>query len=95
MTPFTDAGSIAAYAQVAVQTLQRAGVISGMPDGSFQPYGHRYPRTGLHHAVHAVMRKTVKTSSGGRGRFSMRDRRPIRSLDNFTHLSKSISFLAI
>ena len=39
VTPFTDAGSIAAYAQVAVQTLQRAGVISGMPDGSFQPYG--------------------------------------------------------
>ena len=38
VTPFTDAGSIAAYAQVAVQTLQRAGVISGMPDGSFQPY---------------------------------------------------------
>ena len=37
--PFTDAGSIAAYAQIAVQTLQRAGVISGMPDGSFQPYG--------------------------------------------------------
>ena len=25
--PFTDAGSIAAYAQIAVQTLQRAGVI--------------------------------------------------------------------
>ena len=39
VTPFTDAGSVAAYAQVAVQTLQRAGVISGMPDGSFQPYG--------------------------------------------------------
>ena len=39
VTPFTDADSIAAYAQVAVQTLQRAGVISGMPDGSFQPYG--------------------------------------------------------
>ena len=37
--PFTDAGSIAAYAQIAVQTLQRAGVISGMPDGSFQPLG--------------------------------------------------------
>ena len=37
--PFTDAGSIAAYAQIAVQTLQRAGVISGMPDGSFQPFG--------------------------------------------------------
>ena len=37
--PFTDADSIAAYAQIAVQTLQRAGVISGMPDGSFQPYG--------------------------------------------------------
>ena len=30
-------GEIAA--QIAVQTLQRAGVISGMPDGSFQPYG--------------------------------------------------------
>ena len=39
VTPFTDADSIAAYAQIAVQTLQRAGVISGMPDGSFQPYG--------------------------------------------------------
>ena len=25
---------------------------------------NRYPRTGLHHAVHAVMHKTVKTSSG-------------------------------
>ena len=39
VTPFTDADSIAAYAQIAVQTLQRAGVISGMPDGSFQPFG--------------------------------------------------------
>ena len=39
VTPFTDADSIAAYAQVAVQTLQHAGVISGMPDGSFRPYG--------------------------------------------------------
>mgnify|MGYP000822018870 CR=1 FL=1 len=38
--PFTDADSIAAYAQVAVQTLQRAGVISGMPDGSFRPREH-------------------------------------------------------
>ena len=34
---FTDAGDIAAYALPAVQTLQRAGVISGMPDGSFRP----------------------------------------------------------
>jgi hypothetical protein len=25
--------------EIAVQTLQRAGVISGMPDGSFQPFG--------------------------------------------------------
>ena len=38
VTPFTDAGSVAAYAQTAVQTLHRAGIISGMPDGSFQPY---------------------------------------------------------
>ena len=37
VTPFTDESSIAAYALPAVQALQRAGVISGMPDGSFQP----------------------------------------------------------
>ena len=36
-TPFTDEGSIAAYALPAVQALHSAGVISGMPDGSFQP----------------------------------------------------------
>ena len=29
-----------AYALPAVQTLQRAGVISGMPDGSFRPREH-------------------------------------------------------
>lgn len=96
VTPFTDAGSIAAYAQIAVQTLQRAGVISGMPGRQLPAVRNRYPRTGLHHAVHAVMHKTVKMSSGvPGGRFSMRDRRPIRSLDNFAHLSKSISFLEI
>ena len=39
VTPFTDEGSIAAYALPAVQALHRAGVISGMPDGSFQPFG--------------------------------------------------------
>ena len=38
VTPFTDAGSVAAYALPAVQALHRAGVISGMPDGSFRPY---------------------------------------------------------
>ena len=38
VTPFTDEGSIAAYALPAVQALHSAGVISGMPDGSFQPY---------------------------------------------------------
>ena len=37
---FTDAGDIAAYALPAVQALQRAGVISGMPDGSFHPREH-------------------------------------------------------
>ena len=37
VTPFTDEGSIAAYALPAVQALHSAGVISGMPDGSFQP----------------------------------------------------------
>ena len=37
---FADAGDIAAYALPAVQTLQRAGVISGMPDGSFRPREH-------------------------------------------------------
>ena len=36
-TPFTDESSIAAYALPAVQALHSAGVISGMPDGSFQP----------------------------------------------------------
>ena len=36
--PFTDEGSVAAYALPAVQALHRAGVINGMPDGSFQPY---------------------------------------------------------
>ena len=38
VTPFTDEGSVAAYALPAVQALHRAGVISGMPDGSFRPY---------------------------------------------------------
>ena len=37
VTPFTDEGSIAVYALPAVQALHSAGVISGMPDGSFQP----------------------------------------------------------
>ena len=31
---------IAGYALPAVQALQRAGVISGMPDGSFRPREH-------------------------------------------------------
>ena len=35
---FTDESSIAAYALPAVQALHSAGVFSGMPDGSFQPY---------------------------------------------------------
>ena len=39
VTPFMDESSICAYALPAVQALHRAGVISGMPDGSFQPYG--------------------------------------------------------
>ena len=34
---FTDEADIAGYALPAVQALQRAGVISGMPDGSFRP----------------------------------------------------------
>ena len=38
VTPFTDESSIAAYALPAVQALHRAGVINGMPDGSFRPY---------------------------------------------------------
>ena len=38
VAPFTDESSVAPYAQIAVQTLHRAGIISGMPDGSFQPY---------------------------------------------------------
>ena len=38
VTPFTDESTIADYALSAVQALHRAGVISGMPDGSFQPY---------------------------------------------------------
>ena len=38
VAPFTDESSIAAYALPAVQALHSAGVISGMPDGSFQPY---------------------------------------------------------
>ena len=37
VTPFTDESSIAAYALPAVQALHSAGVISGMPDGSFRP----------------------------------------------------------
>ena len=37
VTPFTDESSIAAYALPAVQALHSAGLISGMPDGSFQP----------------------------------------------------------
>ena len=39
VTPFMDESSISAYALPAVQVLHRAGVISGMPDGSFQPLG--------------------------------------------------------
>ena len=39
VTPFMDESSICAYALPAVQALHRAGVISGMPDGSFQPLG--------------------------------------------------------
>ena len=35
VTAFTDESSIAAYALPAVQALHRAGVINGMPDGSF------------------------------------------------------------
>jgi len=38
VTAFTDESSIAAYALPAVQALHSAGVFSGMPDGSFQPY---------------------------------------------------------
>ena len=38
VTAFTDEGSVAAYALPAVQALHRAGVINGMPDGSFRPY---------------------------------------------------------
>ena len=38
VTPFTDESAIAGYALPAVQALHSAGVISGMPDGSFQPY---------------------------------------------------------
>ena len=38
VTPFTDESTIADYALPAVQALHSAGVISGMPDGSFQPY---------------------------------------------------------
>ena len=34
---FTDEADIAGYALPAVEGLQRAGVISGMPDGSFRP----------------------------------------------------------
>ena len=34
---FTDEADIAGYALPSVQALQRAGVISGMPDGSFRP----------------------------------------------------------
>ena len=34
---FTDEADIAGYALPAVQALQRAGVISGMPDGSYRP----------------------------------------------------------
>ena len=37
VTPFTDESAIADYALPAVQALHSAGVISGMPDGSFQP----------------------------------------------------------
>ena len=34
---FTDADSIAEYAAEAVDTLQQAGIINGMEDGSFAP----------------------------------------------------------
>ena len=37
VTPFTDESAIADYALPAVQALHSAGVISGMPDGSFRP----------------------------------------------------------
>lgn len=36
---FTDEADIAGYAVESVKAMQQAGVISGMPDGSFQPQG--------------------------------------------------------
>ena len=67
--PFTDEGSVAAYALPAVQALHRAGVINGMPDGSFRPLRHRDPRAGLRRAVRALSPRTQTSPGFGRGTF--------------------------
>ena len=36
---FTDGASISPWAKEAVSYMQRAGIISGKPDGSFRPQG--------------------------------------------------------
>ncbi|MFR0797070.1 MAG: hypothetical protein ACLSHG_13025 [Oscillospiraceae bacterium] len=38
--------------------LQRAGVINGMPDGSFLPARQRDPRAGVRHALPALEGQT-------------------------------------
>ena len=59
---FTDEADIAAYALPAVQALQRAGVINGMPDGSFQS---KEPTTRAETAeiLFRLLRKAGKTAN--------------------------------
>ena len=66
--PFTDEGSVAAYALPAVQALHRAGVINGMPDGSFRPYdtATREQACAVLCALCAPERKRLPASAGGR-----------------------------
>ena len=92
VTPFTDADSIAAYAQIAVQTLQRAGVISGMPDGSFQPYGTA-TREQACTMLCMLYIPALQTSPGsGPGDvFCTRTQMPAPPCGKCTHMSKNLT----
>ncbi len=86
VTPFTDADSIAAYAQVAVQTLQRAGVISGMPDGSFQPYGTATANRPAPCCACCNAQNSENVLRGARRTFFHVLRAPSQKLDNSVYL---------
>ncbi len=91
VTPFTDESAIADYALPAVQALHSAGVISGMPDGSFQPYATATPRTGLHRAVHAVNPALQRPRPKAGGRFCMRTQVSALPCGRYGHVSKNLT----